>query len=370
MSKLAIVGNGFDMAHGLKTGYHNFYENLESDLKSRWVNLLMKFNIQSNDWFDFEEAINKLTEKWNNQYFESYEIGKNSLKQQNILLEKVNQINLVFSELTEQLYLYISIEEKKPVMLKKSIQEILTSESYVITFNYTNLMKRYCNNVYHIHGSIDEGYIILGYKLRAEQTGMAHEATKYNKYKLREKLSFRRFLQSKKLDDSFIFSELEEFDKHIDCLSSGRGGYYFDYSKKTNSLIMEYIKAQDFNAQVYNSYTPNGSTIHLPNELEEIAKKERLQQLSSYINEYGQINNFQSTRLDTGVPYSDIEEVIILGHSLKADIADFEALFPLLKNLKIVVLFIFNGEEQSEIIQKKETLRKLTSCPIIEKMYD
>lgn len=373
MSKLAIVGNGFDLSHGLKTGYYDFYKSLEKDHKTKWQNLLKEFNIHTNDWYDFEEAISNITNKWHEQYFESCGVDNDFEKQQNILLEKINQINSVFRDLDKQLFEYILNEEKKPTTLKVSIQEALEFDSYVITFNYTNLIKKYCKNIYHIHGSISEEFIVLGYKLRAESTAMAFIGTKYNKLKLREKLNFRRFLKQHNLTSTEIGSELEKFDIHVDCMYSGKGGYEFDYSKQTYYSNTEYTKSKLFEHSPFNMFISNCNANVLSEKIEKMARKERLQQTSEYINSYGELNDFQVAPLDTKVPYSEIDEVIILGHSLKADIEILEHLFPLLTNLDSVILFTFNKEKENDILEKEEILINLTNlppCKIKRKLYD
>ncbi len=104
-----------------------------------------------------------------------------------------------------------------------------------------------------------------------------------------------------------------------------------------------------------------------PSDLESITKKERLQQISELINNYGEQNNFSPAYIETKIPYNEIEELIILGHSLSADIEIFTALFELLVNLREITLFIYEGENFSE---KLNILESLSSCPIKTKMYD
>lgn len=369
--KLIITGNGFDLAHGLKTSYGNFSATLSKEMQTRWESLLKEFQVQTSDWYSFEEAIDKLTAKWQEQYFFSVVNDNDSKESEQLLLNKVNQINQIFSELTVHLFDYISKENQRNIELKTSIIDEVSINSYAISFNYTNLINHYTDKVYYIHGSIDEENIVLGYKLRAEQTGIMHEATKYDKNKLREALNFRRYLLKNNISQKTILSELVDFEKHVDRMFSGRGGYVFDYTKQTDQKIMEFNNAN----YEFNSYSPtpfnylkdNSLPQKFPSDLESITKKERLQQISELINNYGEQNNFSPAYIETKIPYNEIEELIILGHSLSADIEIFTALFELLVNLREITLFIYEGENFSE---KLNILESLSSCPIKTKMYD
>ena len=62
--KLAIIGNGFDISHGLKTGYLDFANTLPVDIKKDWEKILIESEVHPNTWYSFEDAIDKITAKW------------------------------------------------------------------------------------------------------------------------------------------------------------------------------------------------------------------------------------------------------------------------------------------------------------------
>lgn len=62
--KLAIVGNGFDLAHGLKTNYFDFFKNLSESEQSGWLEILGDYKIAEPYWYSFEEVISQVTLEW------------------------------------------------------------------------------------------------------------------------------------------------------------------------------------------------------------------------------------------------------------------------------------------------------------------
>ena len=57
MSNLFIIGNGFDLAHGIKSSYNDFYSFLRKkygEEKSKWI--LPSINIAKNQCNDFDSA--------------------------------------------------------------------------------------------------------------------------------------------------------------------------------------------------------------------------------------------------------------------------------------------------------------------------
>ena len=64
-------------------------------------------------------------------------------------------------------------EDKKTIDLKSSVKKVIDLDTNIINFNYTGTVEKYDKiNVYYIHGSLEESEIVLGYKQRAEPTGI------------------------------------------------------------------------------------------------------------------------------------------------------------------------------------------------------
>ncbi|WP_317914346.1 AbiH family protein [Carnobacterium maltaromaticum] len=361
--QLAIVGNGFDMAHNLKTSYGSFTSKLPEDVKIEWEKLLAEHKVKDDSWYAFEDAIDEMTAEWQSRYFNSV-VDVLKINEEE-LMDKITQINNLFDKMTRLLFEYISAENKKEIKIQNIIKKKLTRNCHVISFNYTKTIENYSDNVYYIHGSVSEGEIILGYKLRTEHSGINVEATKFSKNKLREMLNYRRFLQKSGIKKEQLDKELNFFKPHLTRLFSGRGGYVFDYTEETDRLINE-VLFDGWNTY-YNGYFSRMKALNLPKDLEEIARKERLTQISKEINSYGELNNFSQANIETSIPYSEINELLILGHSLKADIEIITDLFNHLINLEKVILFVYKGEDYAE---KKDILVQLSNCEIEIEFYE
>lgn len=369
MSSLAIIGNGFDIAHGLKTSYLDFASTLSDDLKVQWEEVLIESDVNPDSWYSFEEVIDELTRKWQDNYFDMV-VGNSSVFGKEELLHKIENINTIFTIMTKRLFEYISIENKNKVVLKESVLNKVLEDTSVINFNYTTTAEYYSTKVYYIHGSIDEGAIVLGYKLRAEHTGIMNEATEFNKNKLREQISFRRYLKNSGLKDEEIDSELKEFKPHLVRLFTGRGGYAFDYSDETDKQINQFNNSwykDNWDFRKENSRFRIRRSPKLPDEIERVAREERGAQLSELINQYGEMNDFSISSLNTRVRFEEIDELIILGHSLVADEEIVRDIINELVQLKKIILFVYYDENFTE---KEIFLNSVSSCPIEIVYYD
>jgi hypothetical protein len=60
MNRLVIIGNGFDLAHGLPTRYKDFIDDYWSSIKSSEHNEMVKFNFNTGIKFDSNNNFNDL----------------------------------------------------------------------------------------------------------------------------------------------------------------------------------------------------------------------------------------------------------------------------------------------------------------------
>uniref|UniRef100_UPI00403F41AB hypothetical protein n=1 Tax=Candidatus Enterococcus willemsii TaxID=1857215 RepID=UPI00403F41AB len=85
----------------------------------------------------------------------------------------------------------------------------------------------------------------------------------------------------------------------------------------------------------------------MPKSLDKKLRQKRLEQISSLINDYGEINNFCPAPINTNIDFTNITELIILGHSLEADEELISDIIKELKRLEKIKLFIYRGEDYS-----------------------
>jgi hypothetical protein len=228
MNNLIIIGNGFDLAHGLKTSYNDFIEYLinntmkkktfsslisdrfyvkdyqsliwqlrsnssqVSDFKNKFIGILLK-EISTNNWCDIES-----------KYFEILsQIGKNNTYHSSY--SSYSDLNKDFSYLRKSLseYLDTQIKPDHPIKSYENLFAILNSnETKILNFNYTKTVQElylkptHKSKIIHIHGEIDNprNPIIFGYaathsesrKLMAEGDNEKMRYIKKNLYKRAE----------------------------------------------------------------------------------------------------------------------------------------------------------------------------------------
>ncbi|MBP3834527.1 MAG: bacteriophage abortive infection AbiH family protein [Prevotella sp.] len=163
---LYIIGNGFDLYHGIPTSYKDFYCWLNchghKDFVKKMETTFPKIEGDTNLlWKDFETALgeydeeeiyNKLTEKRDQNWDDA--IPKDVEQEMNMLVSQV------YSLLKEWVK-YIDIEEVGSLLK-------LPKESQYFTFNYTMTLERVYGippeNILHIHNSIGNGdKLIVGH---------------------------------------------------------------------------------------------------------------------------------------------------------------------------------------------------------------
>lgn len=221
-NKLVIIGNGFDLAHGLKTSYKNFldwylckafqefrerghftdkfieikckYNGTISDFngipetfeevlkfvrsndyqaltfKSKFFNDLLN-SFRENNWIDIEiEYFRKLKSYFNNNTFTEKKIAVSDLNGNlNFLIEKLTEYIAVVNQIISNApKLKFTIFNK--VLSKSGNSSMESSDIKFLNFNYTDTLytKRYATqgDIIHIHGrvnDVDENPIIFGY---------------------------------------------------------------------------------------------------------------------------------------------------------------------------------------------------------------
>lgn len=197
MKSLFIIGNGFDLSHGLKTSYENFHEYLKEEYPDSngealvvpepifmpdgdvqydddaTVNLLMCLinNAEPNGekwsdlersmgYFDFDEAFDFLTEELDED--DEPDMWKNSYNNEDLarnLVEPVQSIVDYFSEWVD------TIDINEEVKIKDDFLKIIDKDNdFFLTFNYTKTLEVLykARKVCHIHGE-QGGKLLFGH---------------------------------------------------------------------------------------------------------------------------------------------------------------------------------------------------------------
>lgn len=184
--KLFIIGNGFDIDHGLNTKYDDFKEYLKSnyDVKSfiqpsTYHNESLSIEEAANfiysvidsvacdvNWSDLEESLGRLDySEWINHI--DFELSSKSIFE----IIRNNQENVYYyssliDSLQELISEWLEYACNNSINVKNKYTELFSNDSFFLTFNYTDTLEKLYHvpeqNICHIHGMIYQ-YLIIGH---------------------------------------------------------------------------------------------------------------------------------------------------------------------------------------------------------------
>lgn len=154
---LYVIGNGFDMYHGLKTSYHDFHDWLKSNHYSEFILDLEKmFPTLSNNepllWKDFEAAIGNFDLlSIHKEFFQGKDDG---FYDEDVSKMVVNRISPTINDIPKLLRNWL--KDIDVFEVKNRLK--LSWDSLFLSFNYTMLLENVYsipkNRVLHIHNSL------------------------------------------------------------------------------------------------------------------------------------------------------------------------------------------------------------------------
>lgn len=233
---LYIIGNGFDLHHGLKTSYLNFRDDYVKKSSVLWNVLLDIYGEapQNNNlwWKDFENMLGKV----------DYDSLSKSRNGDALGFMKVR--NLMKGKLPPSFGKWIKDVDSQIDASKIELMDEIDASSLFFTFNYTLLLEKAYHvkeeNVWHIHGSVKHpDDIILGHDADAGQ--LVKYTQEYNKDQQRISPSYADYINqeslngAKKVKDR-IWKEEERFDKYCGIKHLIAMGFSF------NNIDLPYIE--------------------------------------------------------------------------------------------------------------------------------
>lgn len=129
LTQLAIIGNGFDLAHGYHTRYVDFTESVGDDFFRKYRHYINNYCPQM-DWHRFEECAVQLTVPFNAE----------DLRSDTAANEVIKPFNKDFQKIKIALIDYLKKEQIRiPFSKKVNVSSRLSPSTLALTFNYTNL---------------------------------------------------------------------------------------------------------------------------------------------------------------------------------------------------------------------------------------
>jgi len=317
---LAVIGNGFDLAHGLKTTYLDFADATGLDFFLEFRNLLTEYCGTDIKWYEFENRINELTMQC---FLRKMGEDETVAARAETDLQRVNEQFRIFHKRLSG-YL-LSVTRGNKVHRLPNVWTHLSGHTVGISFNYTNTAERYVRDVFYVHGSLAEEDILLGYDFRDEPCLVGYEEMQWSKDTCRTQLAFRRYLR----DDLCIapetpqYKELVENFKDIETLRlSGRGFEDDDITGWTyEDILRKYLAYEASHVSLFNRVS-----LHY------------------------------------------VQKIVVLGHSVESDRVYLQELLKRCPHLRKVIIFSYVGEPESEW-EKKASFFKPYCKKIRKVMY-
>lgn len=170
--KLFIIGNGFDLAHGIKSRYWNFGEYLQNNYHNFYDDLMAAINYYDGIWSDFEGNLPMCATE-----MESFGLQVSQERLDELDYDPMNDEGmgqwmnekLVFiNQLPEVLREWIqSVNINKQKAYRSNL---FSEEDLFLSFNYTSTLEKIytipAERILHIHGSVAEWYedLIMGHR--------------------------------------------------------------------------------------------------------------------------------------------------------------------------------------------------------------
>lgn len=314
---LAIIGNGFDLAHGYSTSYGDFTSAMGDSFFSDYKCYINTYCSIDGEWNDFEKQIEAMTAAFFQNVITNEGFDENS----------IGHFNKTFSSIKGKLIEYLQAETaSKSFHEIRSVRKCLKRNTVGLNFNYTNTPENYLCDILYVHGSISEKEIVLGYDPPDPFCLASYENRKWFKPICRERLMFIRYIK-KNLHISpgdILYQELCEDYEQIQALqNSGKGLDMEDIS---------ILKHADF----FNKYIPT--------------------------------HCYDDIFMQNNIPFEDVHKVVVLGHSIKSDETYLREILDKCQRLQKVILFSYKGEKQEDWEEKAKFFRPYCTC-IKRKIY-
>ena len=173
MAKLFIIGNGFDLYHGMPTRYSDYHDFLDKHDKkvSNWFdNLRIDFNDNHCNWNDIEGCSDLNCEDHFGEIVSQY---YPNISDEDFHDRNWNDIDVVSEvEFSNGIKFYKTLFEEwlKSIPMANNqnplISSIISKDDYFISFNYTRTLEELygipSNHVFHIHGMIGDKWLQFG----------------------------------------------------------------------------------------------------------------------------------------------------------------------------------------------------------------
>lgn len=155
---LFVIGNGFDLFHGLSTKYNHFYlwlkNNGYTEFTENMSKVFYELNDDTNMWADFERSLSKVDiDLLHEIYIDLYPNAE-----KDVVVNTIEPTIRLIPEMLRKWIGSISLDNVKP-------QIPISKEAHFLNFNYTMTLETVYdvphNRVCHIHNSLDSNQNLI-----------------------------------------------------------------------------------------------------------------------------------------------------------------------------------------------------------------
>ena len=177
-SKLYIIGNGFDMHHGIKSGYSNYRGWLEENDPDLYERLREYYDVDDDEWWwQFEQSLGypDMSDYIEQTAFENEpDFGSDDFRDRDYhagQIQAEDEIGGLVQEIRDSFTEWVA-SLSLPLSDKKiSLDQ---DDAYFINFNYTDTLQSVYNvsdeNILSIHGNVTKGTdLVLGHNRTYEE---------------------------------------------------------------------------------------------------------------------------------------------------------------------------------------------------------
>lgn len=188
-TRLFLIGNGLDLAHGLPTKFNPHFKDiaLNKEIDGRFWDIYQ--TEEADIWSDFESLLAKpdfnelgqIFDAHTPDYLSDHEYDRDSIITQANLSGKLNEALLVFAAKAER-----ELSSAKPL---GKYRNLFTKNDLYVNFNYTHTLEKLYeitnDRVLHIHGEAGgSNKLLLGYDTADFNAGsISEDVTKHGQYR-------------------------------------------------------------------------------------------------------------------------------------------------------------------------------------------
>lgn len=181
MKLLVIIGNGFDLGHLLPTSFSQFIRSNDSfqekyeifkgenwnNIESNYKELLLQI-VSNREYVDIGDILEQIISDYGYNEYGGINYVHSSSDTFSAEINQIRELVKLLTEFEQDFSSYLKetcCRDKLHTLTPRTkIADILNSASYIINFNYTNVVEEVykITRVAHIHGTIGEDNIAIG----------------------------------------------------------------------------------------------------------------------------------------------------------------------------------------------------------------